>query len=153
VEKIYRERPLIVNMNSIQTKRDHKMIIIIALMLIISVCLVFGQIFLKFAFNESAYVFNVNTFLSGEIVPVFFSKFFIASIFFFITGVGLWFYVISQDIELSLIYPLISFSYIIMALLANFFLREELTPQKISGIILICIGITILMWGSKFSLR
>ena len=129
------------------------MIMIIALMLIISLCLVFGQIFLKFAFNESAYKLNINTLFSLEIVPLFFSKFFIASIFFFIVGVGLWVYVISQDIELSLVYPLISFSYIIMAVLASFFLKEDLTLQKISGIVLICMGITILMWGYKMPLR
>ena len=129
------------------------MILIIALMLIISVCLVFGQILLKFAFNGSGYKLNITTILSSEIVPVFFSKFFIASIIFFITGVGLWFYVISQDIELSLVYPMISFSYIIMALAASFLLNEELTIQKIFGIIIICLGITILMWGSKLPLQ
>jgi len=73
--------------------------------------------------------------------------------FFFVSGVALWFYVISQEIELSIVYPLISFSYIIMALLACVFLKEEMTYQKISGIILICIGIVILMWGSKIPLR
>jgi len=153
VGKIYRERPMNVNLNFIQTNRNRKMIMIIALMLIISLCLVFGQIFLKFAFNESAYKLNINTLFSLEIVPLFFSKFFIASIFFFIVGVGLWVYVISQDIELSLVYPLISFSYIIMAVLASFFLKEDLTLQKISGIVLICMGITILMWGYKMPLR
>ncbi len=129
------------------------MIMIIVIMLIISLCLVFGQIFLKFAFNEYGEVLSINSISSLEIVPLFFSKFFIASVFFFITGVGLWFYVISQDIELSLVYPLISFSYILMALLAGYFLKEELTLQKISGIIIICLGITILMWGNKFPLR
>jgi drug/metabolite transporter (DMT)-like permease len=142
-----------VNLNFLQTIGDRKMIVIITLMLIISLCLVFGQVFLKFAFNESAYKLNVNTLFSLKILSLLFSKFFIASIFFFIVGVCLWFYVISQNIELSVVYPLISFSYIIMALLASFFLKEELTFQKISGIIIICIGITILTWGYKFPLR
>lgn len=144
---------MIVNLNCIQTNGDRKMIMIIALMLIISLCLVFGQIFLKFAFNESAYKLNINTLLSSEIGSLIFTKYFIASISFFIIGMCLWLYVISQDIELSLVYPLISFSYIIMALLANFFLGEELTLQKISGIVLICVGITILMWGYKIPLQ
>ena len=142
-----------VNLNFLQTIGDRKMIVIITLMLIISLCLVFGQVFLKFAFNESAYKLNVNTLFSLKILSLLFSKFFIASIFFFIVGVCLWFHVISQNIELSVVYPLISFSYIIMALLASFFLKEELTFQKISGIIIICIGITILTWGYKFPLR
>ena len=144
---------MIVNLNIIQTKRDRKMIMIIALMLIISLCLVFGQIFLKLTFNESAYKFNINTLFSFEIVPLIFSKFFIASIFFFIVGMCLWLYVLSQDIELSLVYPLISFSYIIMAIFASYLLKEELTLQKISGIIFICMGIIILMWGYKIPLR
>jgi drug/metabolite transporter (DMT)-like permease len=122
-------------------------------MLIISFCLVFGQILLKFAFNESGFKFSISNLISGDIITLLVSKYFIASVFFFITAAGLWFYVISQNIELSLVYPLISISYIIMAIFASYLLKEELTLQKISGIIIICVGITILMWGYKIPLR
>ena len=68
--------------------------------------------------------------------------------------VGLAIYVISTIIylaalsrgELSIVFPLISISYIIAAVLAVFFLNEKITWVRWAGIITIVVGVFLVVW-------
>jgi drug/metabolite transporter (DMT)-like permease len=51
--------------------------------------------------------------------------------------------------ELSVLYPVISLSYVWVALLAKVMIHEELNPMKIAGITIIIIGISILGRGGS----
>ncbi|MBS3137663.1 hypothetical protein J4232_04475 [Candidatus Woesearchaeota archaeon] len=53
--------------------------------------------------------------------------------------------------ELSVLYPMISTSYIWVALLASYFFGEILSTTKIIGIVAIIIGVTFIGIGSKKS--
>ena len=129
------------------------MLKVISIVFVISFCLAFGQILLKMSFEKNDFNFGFTNLNFQQINKTFFSSYFLSAIIILIIAVILWFFVISENVQLSLIYPLLSISYIIMAVLAYFLLGEELSLQKIVGICIVCIGITIIMWGYKFPLR
>ena len=56
----------------------------------------------------------------------------------------LWFYVLSK-MELSKAYPLVSLGYVFTLILGYYFLDEAITVSKVSGIILIMIGVVVLV--------
>lgn len=121
----------------------------IASMLVISAFLVTSQVFLKTAILKLKEYITVSSFLQ-HLWLLFFSKYFWgASICMLISGI-LWLYVI-REAEISLVYPLISFSYILMAIVSRYFFDERITLHKTLGIAIICIGIVILFWetGSR----
>ncbi|MDH4263861.1 MAG: EamA family transporter [Spirochaetia bacterium] len=110
----------------------------ITIMILVSLFLVAGQINLKTAvtlFNDGLNFSTVQSFFYS-------GKFWIAIAF---TGTGglLWLYVISYE-KLSVAYPLISFSYIFMAIWAYYKLEEPLTSAKIAGILTIMVGVVLL---------
>lgn len=55
----------------------------------------------------------------------------------------LWFYVLSR-MELSRAYPLVSIGYFFTLLIGYFFLNETITITKLSGIVLIVLGVIFL---------
>jgi len=57
----------------------------------------------------------------------------------------LWLVIISQW-ELSYAYPLVALGYVLVIIYGNLFLNEQLNLAKISAMILILAGITILGW-------
>ena len=56
------------------------------------------------------------------------------------TSIGMWLAVLSRA-QVSVAYPMLSIGYIIAALLSFFFLGETLSPARICGIALICVGV------------
>jgi drug/metabolite transporter (DMT)-like permease len=60
-------------------------------------------------------------------------------------GVFMLLFVIAlKDAELSIIYPVISFAYVWVALLSLFFFGERLNPMKVAGIGAIVFGVMVL---------
>jgi multidrug transporter EmrE-like cation transporter len=61
---------------------------------------------------------------------------------FFCYGISivLWMVVLSR-VEVSFAYPFLSIGYIVSAVAGYFFLGESLTPVRIAGITVICIGV------------
>lgn len=56
-----------------------------------------------------------------------------------------WVFVL-QRLPLSVAYPMVSLSYVIVTALAAIFLGESLTVQKVAGLALILVGVVVLQW-------
>jgi len=56
--------------------------------------------------------------------------------------------VILSRVPLSLAYPLVSISYVLVALLGRFYLHETVTPYTWAGVALICLGVGLIGYGS-----
>lgn len=67
----------------------------------------------------------------------------LGGMFFFGVSSLLWIKVLTRS-ELSLVYPLVSLSYILVAVLSFLLLKEQFTVQKILGIAVIIIGVIVL---------
>ena len=61
----------------------------------------------------------------------------------YVLSVLVWMVVLSK-VEVSLAYPFLSIGYIVTAFVGYFFLGESINIYKISGIIVICLGICLL---------
>ena len=68
-------------------------------------------------------------------------SFFLFSTYFFVKAVGL------PGAELTVLYPMVSLSYIWTLLWSRLFFREPFTPTKLKGLALIIAGIIILQFG------
>ena len=66
-----------------------------------------------------------------------------SGLFFYGLSLLLWFYVLSK-MELSKAYPLVSLGYVFTLILGYFFLNEGVTITKITGVILVMIGVVVL---------
>ncbi len=62
------------------------------------------------------------------------------SIFFTGLALILWLYILSYE-QISVVYPLISISYIFMTFASYYIYDEKITLNKLTGISLICLGI------------
>lgn len=60
----------------------------------------------------------------------------------------LWLAVLSWE-DLSVALPLQALNYVIVALLARFYLGEQVTPLRWSGIALVCIGVLLITKSSQ----
>lgn len=96
---------------------------------------VLGQIFFKKGIASSALSPNILSILQTIFTPyVFFG--------FFIYGLSsiVWLFVL-QRFPLSVAYPSLALTYIIVAVLSTFIFKESLNFEKIIGILLIFIGV------------
>ncbi len=68
---------------------------------------------------------------------------------FFLYGISTLLYIIAlRQEELSVIYPLVSTTYIWTTILAVRFLGEKINVWKVVGIVGIVLGVTLISWGS-----
>jgi len=58
-------------------------------------------------------------------------------------SIGLWLAVLSK-VQVSLAYPMLSVGYIIAAVLGYVFLHESLSPHRMLGIGVICLGVVLI---------
>jgi multidrug transporter EmrE-like cation transporter len=58
-------------------------------------------------------------------------------------SMGPWLFVLSR-LPVSVAYPMVSMGYIIAALMGWLFLNESVTPFRIAGILLICVGVAVI---------
>jgi drug/metabolite transporter (DMT)-like permease len=70
------------------------------------------------------------------------SPYLIAGMALYAMSIVLWLAVLSRT-EVSLAYPLASVGFIITAIVAYFTLGESLTPARLFGILLICVGVVL----------
>ncbi len=59
---------------------------------------------------------------------------------------GLWLFALSQ-LNISLAFPLLSATYVLVALLARIFLKERVTGTRWAAIAVICIGVAVIAWS------
>lgn len=96
-------------------------------------CSIGGQLFIKFAMNESEGSARRN----GRFLPVF-----IAGIAAMAAGFFLWLGLMSR-FPLSFLYPFEGLDRIILAIGAWYFLKEKLTPALWLGVLLISVGVVL----------
>ena len=102
-----------------------------------------GQVLLKAGANK---LVNLNLSLSGllpSIWELIKTPQIVIGMFCFAFSSLLWIKVLTKA-ELSFAYPLVSFSYVIVAIAAAIFFKEAITVNKVLGIAAIVIGVFIL---------
>lgn len=62
----------------------------------------------------------------------------------------LWLNILSQ-VRLSIAYPMISLSYVVVVLLSSVFLKEKVNPITLGGLLLICLGVSLIGFGYSSS--
>lgn len=90
-----------------------------------------GQLFLK---KSSLLTINQNIF--EKIL----NPFFLLGLFFYGISTLLWIKIL-EKIDISIAYPLMAISYIIVTIGANIFFQEGITTSKIIGMIFIILGV------------
>lgn len=98
----------------------------------------FGAVLLKAGANQLVFTVRglaTNFRLMGGVA------FFLFSTFFFVKGVS------QPGAELTVLYPMVSLSYIWTLLWSRLFFGEPFTKAKIQGLLLILLGIVILQFG------
>ena len=58
----------------------------------------------------------------------------------------LWLNILSQ-VRLSIAYPMISLSYVVVVILSSVVLKEKINPITIGGLLLICLGVSLIGIG------
>ena len=120
--------------------------VLIALVLGISICLVGAQIFLKLALGFAGERAPKEASLPRQIGALLLTPHFFASTIALLIGVFLWLFLVTSGAELSFVYPLLSVSYVLMMVVAHFVFGETITMKKLFGTLVICLGIVVLLW-------
>jgi undecaprenyl phosphate-alpha-L-ara4N flippase subunit ArnE len=116
-------------------KKRHKMMRTILLMILVSLFLVTAQLLLSktlIHFKNGISIRYVLSFLQDKFLWMAICSVGIASV--------MWMYVISFQ-KLSIAYPMISFSYVLMTIATRFIKHEPISLGKSIGIALICAGV------------
>lgn len=65
------------------------------------------------------------------------------SAFCYVVSIGLWLVVLSK-VDVSYAYPFLSIGYVLSAIVGHFVFGEAVTPIRIAGIAVICIGVILI---------
>jgi len=61
----------------------------------------------------------------------------------YVISIGLWAVVLSK-VDVSYAYPFLSIGYVVSAIVGYYFFSEAVTPIRVAGIIVICIGVILI---------
>jgi len=103
----------------------------------------FGQILLKVGTNIIGSI-ELRDIFSAKFFSIISNPYIFSGVLMYAIAMLLWFVIISQ-VEISFVYPLISITYIVVALIAWVFLGESLTMIKFFGILLIIGGVYLVL--------
>jgi multidrug transporter EmrE-like cation transporter len=99
-----------------------------------------AQLFLKEGMRRIGHF----EFVWANIVPIGFmvagNLFVLAGLACYVVSVGVWLLVLSR-VEVSFAYPLLSVGYIVNALAGYYLFQENLSLTRITGILIICVGV------------
>ena len=126
-------------------KKSGKMIVIIGLVLVSVLLGSFAQIFLRKGMLEIGEI-GLKDILSKKVFGIIFQKYVFLGIVLFTINTFVWLILLSKkEAEISFVFPLLALGYIVTAILAKIFFNEELTLFRISGIILIVLGASLII--------
>jgi len=126
-------------------KKSGKMIVIIGLVLVSVLLGSFAQIFLRKGMLEIGEI-GLKEILSKKVFGIIFQKYVFLGIVLFTVNTFVWLILLSKkEAEISFVFPLLALGYIVTAILAKIFFNEELTLFRISGIILIVLGASLII--------
>jgi len=108
-----------------------------------------GQIILKFGIDKSLNSHNlksINNFL--DFYLIFSAPLVLLGLIFYGLSAFLWIVVLSE-FDLSIAYPILGLTYILVLLLSLFFLGESLSILKVTGTLFVLFGVALIGFGSK----
>jgi len=110
-------------------------------MLLVGICMsVTGELLLKHGMNQMGVLsLNPGTLLPS-LVRTFSSPFILLGFAAVFGGSIFWLAVISR-VQLSYAYPLLSLGYVIVVISSWAFLNEQLSLQRVAGVLVICLGV------------
>ena len=96
----------------------------------------FGQVSLKWGLENYGRVESL-----GRLVHALATPYVVLGLGLYVVGALFWVTLLSWVEELSLVYPLISLSYVLVALLSWWIFHDQISALRIAGIFLICVGV------------
>jgi len=96
----------------------------------------FGQIALQHGMNRVGSVDSLSRLFHALTTPHV-----LLGLSLYALGALFWLTVLSRVKQLSLVYPMISLSYVLVAFLSWWIFRDQITALRIAGIFLICVGV------------
>lgn len=116
------------------------------IMIFINVLLVsVGQIILKYGTSLVPELENES--MLAHTIKVFFSPTVLAGVAIYAISAVIWVAILGK-VKLSLAYPLISSSYVLVVILSAWLLNEKVAGITIIGLIAICVGVSLIGVGS-----
>lgn len=79
----------------------------------------------------------------GQLLRLFLSPYVIAGLMVYAFASVLWIYILNKG-ELSYVYPIQSTAFIFALIIGVTIFKEQLTPSKIIGVLVICLGVIII---------
>lgn len=112
------------------------------LLLLISITLaVTGQLLMKYGMNSIG-EFPASEFF-GRIISILLNPFVFLGLFLFVVSAGFWIIVLSR-FDLSMVYPMVAFGYVIAAVASIFLFGEVISPIRWAGIVTIVVGVVLI---------
>ena len=96
----------------------------------------FGQIILKIGMEKNGQL----SFTIGHFIKAFTNPVVLGGLAFYGVSLLIWLVVLSRE-ELSFVYPMVAFAYVITTVLAVIFLHESVPPLRWIGLSIIIVGI------------
>ena len=103
---------------------------------------VVGQLMLKKGMNKVGEISLLKDNLIKTIFKMFTNKSVLTGVFIFGFSMIFWMFALS-GLELSYIYPMVSITYVLIALGSKIFFKENVTWKRWISIIIICIGVSL----------
>ena len=98
-----------------------------------------GQIFIKKGLNNIGIIDFSNGFITAY-MKIFYSPLILFGLVIYALGVFFWLYGLSK-VDLSFAFPFVSLSYLMVFVLSWWFLGENISLIRWSGMIIICFGV------------
>lgn len=102
---------------------------------------IFGQIFMKTGMREVGFISLSN--LAGKFWVMIFNPWVILGLFFYALSAVLWLIILSRK-DLSYVYPLISFGYVLVLFLSVLIFKEQVGFWRWAGALVIILGIILI---------
>lgn len=113
------------------------------LILLVVTTNVLGQLAIKQAMLTQGEIRLELKILPAIALHLFTTPMVILGLFLYATGAFLWMVILSR-VELSLAYPMVSLSYVLIAFLSWQLFQEPMTMHKLLGTIVICLGVILI---------
>ena len=112
----------------------------LSLVAICIVCGAVGQILMKTGMSQIGQIGDLGKLInSSTIFSIFTNIYVIGGLLLYATASFLWLGALST-FDVSLMYPLLSLAYVVVAILSFIFLKEDITLLRWTGIVLVVVG-------------
>ena len=114
------------------------------LFILVSVSLsVFAQLLLKVGMSNSTVQASLSSNITVTIMTIFTNMSVLLGVLAYVSSGGIWLLVLSRT-DVSKAYPFVGLGFIGTMMFACWFLNEPLTPSKVIGTFVICVGVLLI---------